>query len=64
MHARAIRKFLYGSAYVWEIIHELKLVDYLPVHTHRPYNNYHCFMGWPLSSVPLLRNDDHFDEQC
>ena len=39
MHAGAIRQLLYGSAYLREIIHSLKLVDYLPVHTHKPYNN-------------------------
>ena len=31
----AIRKLLYGCAYVLS----LELVDYLPVHTHKPYNN-------------------------
>ena len=31
----------YGCEYVWEIIHSLKLMDYLPVHTHKPYNNLH-----------------------
>ena len=39
MHAGAIRQLLYGCVYVREIIHSLKLVDYLPVHTHKPYNN-------------------------
>ena len=39
MHAGAIRQLLYGCVYVREIIHSLKLVDYLPVHTHEPYNN-------------------------
>ena len=34
MHAGAIRKLLYGCAYGREIIHSLKLVDYLPVYTH------------------------------
>ena len=33
MHAGAIRKLLYGCVYVREI----KLVAYLPVHTHKPY---------------------------
>ena len=41
MHAGAIRKLLYGFAHVRGIIHSLKLVDYLPVHTHKPYNNLH-----------------------
>ena len=39
MRAGAIRQLLYGCAYVREIIHSLKLVDYLPVHTNKPYNN-------------------------
>ena len=33
MHADAIRLVLYGCAYVQEIIHSLKLVDY-PPHTY------------------------------
>ena len=41
MHADAKRQLLYGCAYVREIIHSLKLVDYPPVHTHKPYNNLH-----------------------
>ena len=41
MHAGAIRQLLYGCTYVREIIHSLKLVDYSPVHTHKPYNNLH-----------------------
>ena len=39
MHAGEIRQLLYSSAYVQEIIHSLMLVDYPPVHTHKPYNN-------------------------
>ena len=39
--AGAIRKLLYGYAYLQEIIHSLKLVDYFPVHRHKPYNNLH-----------------------
>ena len=41
MHAGAISQLLYGCAYAWKIIHSLKLVDYPPVHTHKPYNNVH-----------------------
>ena len=41
MHAGAIRKLVYGCAYVREKIHPLKLMDYLPVHTHKPYNSVH-----------------------
>ena len=40
MHAGAISK-LYGFACVQAIIHSLKLVDYPPVQTHKPYNNLH-----------------------
>ena len=38
MHAGAISKSLYGLASVREIIHSLKLVDYLPAQPHKPYN--------------------------
>ena len=41
MHAGAIKQLLYGCAHVQEVIHSLKLVDYLPLHTHTPYNNLH-----------------------
>ena len=41
MHAGAIRQLLYGCAFVREIIHSLKLVEYPPVHMHKPYNNLH-----------------------
>ena len=41
MHVGAIRQLLYGCEYVREIIHWLMLVDYPPVHTHKPYNNFH-----------------------
>ena len=39
MHTGAIRKLLYSCVCVLEIIHELKLVDYLPIHKHKPYKN-------------------------
>ena len=45
MHAGAIRRVLYGCTYVREIIHSLKIVDYLPVHTHKPYNNLHLMFS-------------------
>ena len=35
LHISAIRELLYGCAHVREIILELKLVNYLPVHTHK-----------------------------
>ena len=50
-HAGAIRQLLCDCAYVREIIHSLKLVDYPPVHTHKPYNNllvYHDVAAFPL----------------
>ena len=50
-HACAIRQLLYDCAYVREIIHSLKLVDYPPVHTHKPYNNllvYHDVAAFTL----------------
>ena len=34
-------KLLYGCVYIREIIHSLKLMDCLPVHTHKLYNNCH-----------------------
>ena len=37
IRACAIRKLMYGCAFVREIIHELKLVDYLPAHTHNTH---------------------------
>ena len=50
MHAGTIMQLLYGCAYVREIIHSLKLVDYLSVHTHKPYNNLHV-------NCPKTQND-------
>ena len=41
MHAGAIRQLLYDCVYVQEIIYSLKLVDYLPVRTQKPYNSLH-----------------------
>ena len=53
MHAGAIRQLLYGCVYVREIILSLKLVDYPPVHTHKPYNNLHIVhaLGFPLQQT-------------
>ena len=50
MHAGAIMQLLYGCAHVREIIHSLKLADYPPVHTHKPYNNLHVYPGFFLLS--------------
>ena len=41
MHASAISKLLYGFASLGALFHSLKFVDYLPVQTHKPYNNLH-----------------------
>ena len=45
MHAGARRQLLYGYAYVWEIIKSLKLMGYLPVHFHKPYDNLHLLQN-------------------
>ena len=62
MHAGATRNVLYACAYVREIIHSLKLVDYLPVYTHKPYNNYHRnlsthvrFSMFPIFEMPCYK---------
>ena len=41
MYASAISMLLYGFASVRAIINSLKLLDYLPVHTHKPNTNLH-----------------------
>ena len=53
MHAGAIRKLLYGCVYVQEIIHLQKLADYLPLHTHKPYNRLilHMYHGLTMFSI-------------
>ena len=40
MHDFAISKLLYGFASVLAIIHSVKLMAYLPVQSHKPYNNF------------------------
>ena len=55
MHTEAISKLLYGVASVQAIIHSLKLVDYLPVHTHKPYNNLHLKLQG-LVNLPLQKH--------
>ena len=40
IHADAISRLLCGFASVWAIIHSLKLVDYLPLHRQKAYNNF------------------------
>ena len=55
----------YGCAYVWEIIHSLKLMDYLPIHTHKPYNNLHLqnllFLAMITSVFKNKRNNNQED---
>ena len=46
IHAGAKRKLLYVCAYVREIIHPLKLADYLPIHMHKSYNNLHIDVSY------------------
>ena len=59
MHAGAIRHLLYGCAYVREIIHSQKLVDHLPVHTHKPYNNLHMYSSEIRKLVDYLPVHTH-----
>ena len=59
-HAGVIRKLLNGCAYVREIIHLLKLVDYLPVHAHKPCINLHFFTYARMSLIPLACEDGQF----
>ena len=51
MHAGAIRQLLYGCAYVRGIIYSLKLVDYPPVHTHKPYNYLHLLDRYVFAAL-------------
>ena len=44
IHVGAIRQLVYVCAYQRENIHSLKLVDYLPVYTHKPYNYLHKYI--------------------
>ena len=44
MHTGAIRKLLYVVCVCTGDNNSLKLVGYLPVHTHKPYNNLHFFI--------------------
>ena len=53
MHAGAIRQLLHGCAYVREIIYPLKLVDFLPVHTHKPIPGYVLAMMASFTVVSL-----------
>ena len=61
-----IRNMLYGCAYVQEIINPLKLLDYLTVHTHKTYSNFHLycdFATFPLIyAVPDFRKDHIFSK--
>ena len=54
MPAGAIRKLLYGCAYVREIIHSLKLVDYLPVHKHKTHGIWNLPLQLYNPNISLL----------
>ena len=54
LRAGAIRALLYGFASVRAIIHSRKLVDYLPVQTHKPYNNFLFILFVSLHTFPAL----------
>ena len=43
-------KLLYGCAYVRQIIHSLKPVDFLPVRTLKPYNNLGLNPSFPITT--------------
>ena len=45
MHAGAISELVCGFASVRARFHSLKLVDYLPVQIHKPYNNLHFYVN-------------------
>ena len=54
-HTGAISKLLYGFACIWTI----KIVDYLPVHTHKPYTNLqilsqYIYQIWKVKLYNLL----------
>ena len=46
---------MHGFAGVRAIIHSLKLVGYISVHTHKPYNNFYVFYESP---VGLYQNNN------
>ena len=52
MHAGAVRQLLYGCAHVREIIHS----NYLPVHTHKPYNYLHLNL---FEKVSIEKKNQH-----
>ena len=59
MHAEAITKLLYGFVYVRAIIHSLKLVDYLPIQTQKPYNNLH--LSYVITVIVLIMYCNKYD---
>ena len=59
MHAGAISKLFYGFAGVRVIIHSLKLVGYIPVHPHKPYNNFYVFYESPVGLYQNISEPQH-----
>ena len=57
MHAGPIRNSYYGCASVWEIIHSLKIINYLPIHTHKQYNNF-TYQNHKLNKIPYAPLSD------
>ena len=47
-----------ASESVWEIIHSLKLVDYLPVQMHKPYNTYFFTINKMLQLLFTQKNEE------
>ena len=55
VHAGAIRQLLHVAVRIREIIYSLKLVDYPPVHTQKPYNNLHLSHRHPAKLQASMR---------
>ena len=55
MHAGAIRKLVYGCTCVREIIHSLKLVDYLPVQSTNQTITYTCSLSTETANCFKIR---------
>ena len=56
MHAGAISKLLYSFASVRALTQSLKLLDYFPVQTHKPYNSLHVIVKPILQMYNNLPN--------
>ena len=60
VHAGVMRKLLYGLCVCTGDSPLAKLVDYLPVHTHKPYNNLHLTFLFLLLQIWQLSKIDMF----